>query len=286
MKRQQEKALRTIGAMITLIVISLITQFFVSGKSLNEDRVVIWVFDVGQGDAIFIDGPDAQVLIDGGPSVEVIEKLTAVMPYWDRSIDLLVNSHPHADHVTGLVHVLERYDVYNVWSSGQNYGTDIFNAFEDLSSDLTVMSGDVFDLGAGATLTVLWPDKDFEDERLENTHDANVTLLFEYGETTMLFTGDMENEVEEQILVQLEQVDILKVGHHGSLTSTSTELLDLINPDYAVIPVGEGNSYGHPHPVIVDRLETYGATVLRTDTDGDLRIITDGGEPSLQLFNL
>jgi competence protein ComEC len=286
MKKTQEKALRTIVSITVLVLVSMLGQFFVSGTGFDNETIAIWIFDVGQGDAIFIDAPNAQVLIDGGPSVEVVEKLTAVMPYWDRSIDLLINSHPHADHVTGLVHVLERYDVTQVWTSGQAYGTDIFDAFKDLSFQQAVVTGEVIDLGAGATLTVLWPELSFEDDRLENTHDANLTLLFKYGETTMLFTGDMEMEVEEQILAQLEHVDILKVGHHGSLTSTSPALLEATTPDYAVIQVGEDNSYGHPHPVILDRLKNYGINILRTDEDGDLRITTDGGEPSLMLFDL
>ena len=286
MKKIQEKALRTFVSITVLVLVSMLGQFFVSGTGFDKETIAIWIFDVGQGDAIFIDAPNAQVLIDGGPSVEVIEKLTATMPYWDRSIDLLVNSHPHADHVTGLVHVLERYDVTSVWTSGQAYGTDIFDAFKDLSFQQAVVSGEVIDLGAGATLTVLWPELSFADDRLENTHDANVTLLFEYGETTMLFTGDMETEVEEQILAQLEHIDVLKVGHHGSLTSTSPELLEVTTPDYAVIQVGEDNSYGHPHPVILDRLKNYDAQILRTDQDGDVRITTDGGEPSLMLFDL
>lgn len=285
MNNRTKKTLLSFFVLSMVLLISIFVQMTTAGNSFNKDIITIWVFDVGQGDAIFIDAPNAQVLIDGGRNSDVVEKLSEIMPFWDRKIDLIVNSHPHADHVTGLVHVLERYFVKEVWTSGQNYNTDVFAHFEDLSIEKSVQFGDVYELGAGAILTVLWPDESFKGARLENVHDANVALLFEYGETSMLFTGDMEMEVERQILDQLDHVDILKVGHHGSLTSTSMELLLDISPNYAVIPVGE-NDYGHPHPAVVDRLENLGVVILRTDLDGDVRITTDGGEPKIKLFNL
>ena len=286
MRRHVEQTVKALLATLALMLITFATQVYVTGGfDPQDDNVTVWFFDVGQGDAIFIDAPDAQVLIDGGPGIQVVEKLSAVMPFWDKDLDLLINTHPHADHVTGLVHVLQRYGVNEVWTSGQDYGTDIFDAFTLMADEEPIQKYQVYDLGAGASLTVLWPLLPVEG-LLENTHDANVAVLLEYGRTTMLFTGDMETEVEEHILHQLEHIDVLKVGHHGSLTSTSPELLDVITPDYAVIQVGEGNDYGHPNPVILDRLESRGITVLRNDLDGDIRVITEGGEPSLTIFDL
>ena len=186
MTRRQEKLFRSLGIALVLMLLALCAQMIVSGTTFASDRVVVWVFDVGQGDAIFIDAPQAQILIDGGGNSDVLQKLTRVMPFWDRHIDLLVNTHPHADHVTGMVHVLDRYEVGEVWTSGQGYGTDIYDAFESFASPpfeggarggyRAVQSGDTFDLGLGATLRVLWPNESASG-RLENPHDANVTML-------------------------------------------------------------------------------------------------------------
>lgn len=284
------KKTKALASLIFVFVVAVVVQAFTSATLFTNDRVVIWVFDVGQGDAIFIDAPEAQILIDGGRNAVVLEKLAAVMPFWDRDIDLLINTHPHADHVTGLNHVLERYDVGEVWVSGQEYGTDTFSFFETLGQEYTdwisVTAGDYIDLGSGAELEVLWPVQSVEGDLLNDTHDGNIVLEFTYGETSALLTGDFESEEELHILDDLSHIDVLKVGHHGSKTSTSRELLEAIRPDYAVIPVGASNDYGHPHKIVLDRLQTIGAFIFRTDLDGDIRILSDGGEPEVSTFDL
>jgi len=285
---QSKKHLKKAIGIAVVLVLSVMFQTIVSGTAFQEDALAVWVFDIGQGDAIFIDGPLVQVLIDGGPDGSVLEKLSAVMPFWDHDIDLLINSHPHKDHVEGLAHVLERYDVSAVWDSGQEYGTDTFAYYQQLSEPIhnSTHAGETYDLGGGAVLTVLWPAYNVSDQRLPNPHDGNVTVLLTYGDTTVLLTGDMESEVEAQIVDELPHIDVLKVGHHGSLTSTSPELLQAITPDYAVISVGADNDYGHPHPVILDRLQRAGVRILRTDEDGDVRIRSTGAEPEVTLFHL
>lgn len=277
-----------IAAVVVLLLASLAVQLMLSGRLFHPDRITVWVFDIGQGDAIFIDAPDAQVLIDGGPDDEILEKLSTVMPFWDRSIDVVINTHPHADHVMGLDYVLERYAVGEVWVSGQEYDSDAFAYFKELEKNewTLVHAGDDMDLGDGARLDVLWPDIDVEGKILESTHDGNVVTEVTYGNTTILLTGDFEADRERQILDELDHVDVLKVGHHGSETSTSWELLQDITPDYAVISVGEGNDYGHPKPGVLDRLHAIGATILRTDLDGDVRITSDGDEPEVRTFSL
>lgn len=275
---------------VVMIVVTVLGQATVSGAIFSSNRVVVWVFDIGQGDAIFIDAPDAQVLIDGGRNGEVVEKLAAVMPFWDRSIDYVINTHPHADHVIGLNYVLERYSVGEAWVSGQEYNSDAFAFFEDWTQShgqwRVAGAGDEIDLGAGASLKLLWPEESVEGEVLEETHDGNIVAELTYGETTVLLTGDFEAEEEVQILDELDHIDVLKVGHHGSYTSTSQELLEDITPDWALISVGEGNDYGHPHESVLRRLKSFGIPTLRTDQDGDIRITSDGGEPRLSTFGL
>lgn len=280
---------RALSLLALVMVFAVAVQVVIAGTGIGarEDRVVIWVFDVGQGDAIFIDAPDTQVLIDGGPSDEIVEKLTAVMPFWDRSIDLLINTHPHADHVTGLNHVLERYIVEEVWVSGQDYGTEAFTYFQELTAGevQAVAAGDVHLLGGGAQLEVLWPDQPIHGERLSDPNAGSVVTLLTFGELEMLLTGDIGVDEEFELLDQLDSVDVLKVGHQGSKTSSSMAFLTKADPDISVISVGQ-NDYGHPHKTVVDRIESVGSTVLRTDQDGDVRILFKDSRVMVTLFDL
>lgn len=231
-----------------------------------------------------IDAPERKVIIDGGPNKILVEKLSEVMPFWDRSIDLIVNTHPHADHLHGFNHVLERYDVEEVWHTGQIYGTDTFKRFEELSKEKSqlVKAGDVYDLGGGAMLTVVFPQEDLDGKFLQDPNAGSIVLLLEYGETTMLFTGDTGVEEERLFLGALPELDILQAGHHGSKTSTSEDLVRRTRPKATIISVGK-NKYGHPHKEVLSRLRAFGVEVFRTDEHGDIRIRTTGGEPEVVL---
>ncbi len=277
---------KELGFLVLLTIAFIISQGVTSGRLFHPDRVIVWVFDVGQGDAIFIDAPEAQILIDGGPDGAVIEKLTSIMPPWDRSIDIMINTHPHADHVTGLIHVLSRYQVDWVFTSGQAYGSSVNAVFEELASNQrSVKAGEVIGLGDEVTLTVLWPSVDINRESLEDPNAGSVVALFQYGETSMLLTGDIGVEEELKLIDDLGHIDVLKVGHQGSLTSSASAFLDAIQPDFAIISVGE-NDYGHPSPIVLDRLRATQAEIFRTDYYGDVRIISDGGEPIINTFDL
>lgn len=282
MSSRHKKAIATI--LIALMFLG--AQSVYAGTWFHSDRLAVWIFDVGQGDAIFIDAPDMQILVDGGPSDAILEKLSDVMAPWDRTIDTVIATHPHADHVLGLNAVLERYDIEEIVDSGAVYGAAAAEGFERLGGDSAIAAskGLSWDLGNGARLDVVWPAVSMAGEAPRNVHDANVVLLLTYGDTTMLFTGDAETEHEEKFVLDLPHVDVLKVGHHGSDTSTGPTLLNLTTPGYAVVSAGEENDYGHPSPLVVDRLRQSGAEVLRTDFHGDIRIMTQGGEPSFQAF--
>lgn len=266
----------------------LAVQALRAGTWFSSDRVAVWVFDVGQGDAIFIDGPERDILIDGGPSDAVLEKLGRVLPPWDRTIDVVIATHPHADHINGLLAVLEEYEVGEVVDSGLVYDEAPAVAFDETvgAHAVAATQGMAWDVGNGATLSVVWPPTSMDDMTRRNVHDANVVTLLTYGDTTMLFTGDAETEIEEQFAPQLSQIDVLKVGHHGSDTSTGSFLLNLIRPAWAVISVGDGNAYGHPSAIVADRLRGAGVRILRTDVDGDIRFLTNGHEPVMAKISL
>lgn len=275
-----------IGFILFVAILSMLVNVMsVRGKSPFQKSLTVWVFDVGQGDAIFIDGPEKQMLIDGGPDASVLEKLSEVMLPWDDTIDIVAVTHPHADHLTGIVSVLDRYRVGEVFESGQGYGSPEFFEFEkEAPRKRSIKASDVIDLGGGVSLTALWPDRPYEGSVLDDPNDGSTVFLLRYGETSMLLTGDAG--AKEEMNWQLGHMDILKVGHHGSRTSTSEKLLQQITPNVGIISVGEGNDYGLPDEDVLERLSNLGAMIYRTDIHKDVRITSTGGEPEIKLFDI
>ncbi len=250
-----------------------------------RQNLLVNFFDIGQGDAIFIEAPDGnQILIDGGPSDRILAKLGRELPFWDHSLDLLILTHSHADHVTGLLEVLKRYDIGMVLESGSEYGTPEYKEWQGLLEKkkvpvFIVSAGEKVQVGAGVWLDVLSPWENYVGVSLKNPHDANVSTKLYYGSTTILFMGDAEKSTEFRLLFESPQVlksDVLKVGHHGSKTSSSQEFLAVIRPQIAVIQVGRKNRYGHPVQEVLDRLAAVGAKILRNDLDGDVVLESDG----------
>lgn len=234
---------------------------------------------------MFIETPNGnQVLIDGGPDNKVLSELAGIMPFYDRDIDLVVLSHPQEDHAAGLLEVLERHEVKNIlWAEGE-YNSPIFETWrkavkEENANEIDAVAGKTVDLGNGAILTVLFPTESLAAGRLvKNPNDKSVVLMLEYKENRFLFTGDAEAAVERKLVgmgVDLK-ADVLKVGHHGSNTSTTESFLSEVGPQVAVIEVGAKNRYGHPRKEVLDRLEKNGIKYYRTDTDGMIKIESDG----------
>lgn len=282
--KEQDSPRRLYALLLPLVLfllvagILLVRQLWLVGwPSLpKHNDVTVWVFDVGQGDGIFIDGPERDVVLDGGPSSAMVEKVSSVLPWWDRSIDTVINTHPHADHLVGLVPLLERYKVDEVLDADQGYGTPEFEQYLRTAGDhrRVIKAGEVIELGGGATLTAVWPIDSYNGEYLEDPNDGSVMLLLEAEGKKMLFTGDAGVEQERALLqdYDLGDIDVLKIGHHGSDTSTSSELLAATTPEDAIISVGEGNTYGHPSKFVVANLLNHGIEVWRTDLQGDIRV--------------
>ncbi len=269
------KYLKSFGILLICFVVGLFIQWFQAPEVYSKNETMtVWVFDVGQGDSILITSGSEQVLVDGGPSSSVLEKLEMAMPFWDREIELIVSTHPHADHVTGLNYVLDRYLVDRIWTTGQEYSTGVFKRFQEISNDIIVKSGNKYYFKNGATLSVLWPNKSLEGQYLDDPNSGSIVLLLEYGDSSVLLTGDIGIKEEENILDNLPDIDVLKVAHQGSFTSTSIKFLEIARPEVAIISVGE-NDYGHPHGIILDRLTAIGANIFRTDQNGDISVILD-----------
>jgi len=268
----EKKRLATVVGMAVCVIFAALAPWLIHGRMPWRDGCVAWVFDVGQGDGIFLDCPGGQVVIDGGPSESFSEHLSEVMPFWDRSINLVINTHPHADHYVGLIDVLDRYRVGQVWTSGQGSPAQAYENF--MHQDVyyrAVQAGDAFSLGEDIVLTVVSPKESYDGQFLEDPNAGSLVVLLSVRGQKMLFTGDAGTEQEQMFMQEVGDIDILKVGHHGSLTSSDWIFLQEIDPEVAIFSVGE-NSYGHPHPVVLDRFERLGIDLLRTDEEGSVRI--------------
>lgn len=240
--------------------------------------------NIGQGDSIFIQGPTGiKMLIDGGPDRSVLRELSKQLWPWDRNIDVLVETHPDKDHIAGLGDVLERYNVSAFLESGVPDKTNVSLHVKDgvaKEKGIThtiVRRGDRLQLGGGAYADVLFPDTD-QSHQLA-TNDGSVVLRVVYGKTSFLLTGDMPSTYEDQLVAvdgtKLKS-DVLKAGHHGSRYSTDALWLNAVAPATVVISAGKGNSYGHPHKEVLERIATYGAEVLSTIDYGTITFVSDG----------
>ena len=262
----------------------------VSLGSLPDGRLHLTVLDVGQGDAILVETPSgATMLVDGGPDPELtLRRLGANLPFFERRIDLLVLSHPHQDHVAGLVEVFDRFSVGALLHAGIHYDNQ---AYDQLLTDAAAQpglpvglarSGQVVWLDEHTSLEVLYPaEADAAGPLPEgDINNASVVLLLRHGDFEALLTGDAEAPIEEILLRRglVPPVEVLKVGHHGSASSTTVPFLETAQPSVAVISAGKDNEYGHP---AFETLQALGAVpglaLHRTDRDGDVEIVSDGG---------
>ena len=263
--------------MAVLLVVTIATR--------PDGRLHITVLAIGQGDAILVEAPSgATMLVDGGPDPELtLRRIGANLPFHARRIDLLVLSHPHQDHVAGLVEVLDRFGVNAVLEAGIAFENP---AYERLVADAAAAGIPVVLARTGAEVTldpttrlrILYPTAADAVAPLPegDINNASVVLEIRHGAFRALLTGDAEAPVESALLERggLGPVDVLKVGHHGSHSSSTREFLDAVRPRVAVISAGIDNEYGHPAPETLAALE--GVPVFRTDLDGDIEIATDG----------
>lgn len=257
----------------------------ISNSTLHPLRVSF--LDIGQGDSILIQTPSGHtMIIDGGPNDTVLERLHDEMNYFDRNIDVLVATHPDADHVTGLVPVLEKYNVRDVVISGAKSTTGVFadldHHVEDEHAIVHVANeGDVIDFHDGVIATILHPHV---GERFKDTNSASVSILLTYGNETALFTGDLPTANEAMLIssgLLPHHVTIYKAGHHGSKYSSGTGLLTYIKPEYAIISAGKNNKYGHPNPEATERLTRFSKEIISTIDHGTITFETDGSNMNI-----
>jgi len=284
-RRVDKKPVRNIGrsfalAMVFILAFALVYTFvFTNADPLSpgDNEIIVAFLDVGQGDSILIWSRDNAILIDGGDT----NRRDTVLGYLRRAgitkLDYVIATHPHRDHIGGLVGVLGRVDVGRVLMPDVVHITDTFADFLTVIENREIpatapVPGERFQAGI-IEFTVLAPPAG-----IRNVNNASIVLRLEHGATSFLFTGDAEAASERAIVSygQNLRTDVLKIGHHGSRTSTTDIFLDAVAPLAAVISVGRGNQFGHPHDEVVGRLIDRGIAVYRTDLMGTVFMATDG----------
>ena len=251
----------------------------------EEPVVELCAFDVGQGDSLFLQTKNGrQWLVDGGPSSVVLSRLGAKIPPWDRTIDGIILTHPHADHLVGLISVLDRYEVGEIIATDVRYDSPLAGVFEDAAENeranyRAALSGTVFEED-GVSLRIVAPGNFYHHQSVSDVNESSVVMELRVDDMKFLLMGDSGEETERALLREnvFSKVDILKVGHHGSARGSSSSFLNAIRPAMAIISSGADNRYGHPHRATLDRLQKIGARIFRTDTDGTVCVSVENGE--------
>jgi competence protein ComEC len=259
-----------------------VALIWLAAASLPDGRLHVAFLDVGQGDAIFITTPSGrQILIDGGPGPsDVLWGMGRHMPFWDRSLDVVVNTHPDADHLAGLPEVLGRYQVGQILLPDVENDTPLYAAWQEAmaaegASVTQAQAGMRLSLEDGVQVEVLHPGAVPASERF---NDHSVVLRVTLGEISFLLPGDIEAGVEQGLVARNPSLvaTVLKAPHHGGDTSSSRAFLKAVDPQVAVISVGADNRFGHPAPQVLARYAEQGVPALRTDELGTVEFVTDG----------
>lgn len=246
-------------------------------NNLDSDEMKVHFIDVGQGDSIFIELPNTKTMLIDAAENEYADRITNyIYSCGYNTLDYVVATHPHSDHIGGMADVIGAFNVENVILSPATHTTksytNMLKAIDDSGAKVKigVAGTEIFSDGDLSAVVIAPVTEDYSD-----LNNSSVMVMLTYGSRKFLFTGDAENSEENTITADID-CDVLKVGHHGSSTSTSRAFLTAASPEYAVISCGMGNSYGHPHTETLDRLKGAGVKIYRTDLQGDIIMTCDG----------
>ncbi len=299
---------------VLLFILSLsASAVWLAVFSYKPNQFKIVACDVGQGDAILITQGKNQILVDGGPNSRVVDCLSRYVAFWDRTIELVVLTHPQSDHFTGLLQVFKRFNVEIFLANSLDSGSQDYEVLKSLvgGGGVSVVTPEALQ-GARVGLIyldILHPTKEFiaENSTVKNRpevmnlannisevgrgvlgttaskldpNDFSIVLLASYKEFDALLTGDIENKLSDALslefsVLSLKSLDYIKIPHHGSDNGITPDLLDVIKPQVAVISVGK-NSYGHPTDKVLKLLSNRSIKLYRTDQDGDIAVASDG----------
>jgi len=261
-----------------LIIILCTTSFWLNWPFINHlNHYALHFLDIGQGDAILIRSPtNCTIFIDGGPDNKLTDDLSKTLPVLENQIDLLVLTHPHADHMNGLISLLNRYEVKSVFITGISYSNPTYTEFNHLINQkgtqiYYVQAPQKYEL-CGIQFEIIYPINSEIGQSIENINNSSIVMRVKIKDNWVYLNGDAELEEEHEILeagFKLDS-DIMKAGHHGSRTSNSLEMLKAVSPKELVIQSGVGNSYLHPHPETLQKAKELGIKVKRNDIRGTI----------------
>ncbi len=252
--------------------------------SFYRNKLTVDFLDVGQGDAIFVETPQHhQVLIDGGPDSTILSKLQQLMPAEDKTIDIVVLSHPEKDHFFGLLDVLQRYKADYILWTGVKRDTPEYEQWQEVllaqkkqgAKIITVQAGRQIKMG-NVYFNIFSPADNLQGKEYKDSNDTSIVAKLVLGASDFLFTGDISAKAEKALNPRDLSADVLKISHHGSKYSSSELFLQAAAPEIAVVSAGKDNSYGHPAPETLQRLNKFGIQVLRTDLYGDIKMLSAG----------
>lgn len=264
------------------VLVWCVPQNLLPWSDIPSPYLQVHFLDVGQGDSALIVTPSGvQVLVDGGPDASVLRKLGEHMSFFDRTIDIVVGTHPDKDHIGGLIDVLKRYSVAKILTTenkGETSTSGLYNKLKKAEGAeiLFARRGQTIVLDASTTLRILFPDSDPTDME---SNTSSIVFQLQYGSSTFMFTGDSPKNIEEYlVLAEGEHLksDVSKLGHHGSRTSSSQLYLDTVQPQFAIVSAGKNNKYGHPHVEVTDMLFNKHIEMLETSKEGTITMLSDG----------
>ncbi|MCL4354608.1 MBL fold metallo-hydrolase [Patescibacteria group bacterium] len=282
--------MRKLSLIFAMLVFILGGFFFYDQSKFNDGKLHVVFCNVGQGDATFIRTPKGtDILIDGGPDDSVLKCLTNHMPFWDRTIEVVFVTHPHADHLNGVISTLKRYNVIHYVRQKGEISSDLAKVEKAILADKKLSAklfskGDSLKIKDGVGFFTLWPENSslILNEKNLDVNGSSLIELLQYGKFKILITGDATSSVQDQIVTEAGKISILRVSHHGSKTGLDNKIVEELDPDLAVISVGLKNRYGHPSPQVLDILNKHGIKTLRTDLVGEIEIISDGDKWGLR----
>lgn len=273
---------RIFAGIVTALILTLALLLVVVLRAPRPLRFA--ALDIGQGDALFVEAPSGtQMLIDGGPSNTLLDRLGRAMPLFDRSIDVVLMTHPDADHITGLVEVVRRYHIGTLITTGVKGDSAVYETLLDEVRRQKIpvhyaLAGQTIPLDTDVSYTMLWPEQSWQGKSAKDTNDTSIVGRLSYKEFSVMLMGDASTDVERALVqsATVLQSTVLKAGHHGSRTSTSAEFLDAVRPTSVILSVGAKNRYGHPHKEVLGILASRPLVVYRTDERGDIMYTSDG----------
>jgi len=272
-----------------VVVLTIFLWRLIDG--VNSHQLQVFVLNIGQGDSILVRLPTGEnILIDGGPDESVLRELAELLPLYERKIDAVILTHPHADHLNGLIEVMKHYEVRSILFTGVFYNSATYDEFVNVIAREKIPvffahADQDFQIG-GVDLDVVYPLHLVQGDRYGNLNNSSISFRLLSSHGIYYFSGDLEKEGEAELL-QSEQdlhADVLKAGHHGSRTSSTEPFLDVVKPEFAIISCGINNKFKHPHPETIEHFQKRNITLYRTDLYGIIEVESDGASLNVHNF--